>query len=78
MGGTTDARIMTHSALPLSTGLPGRLPTSPRILWPGQRTEVSSYLMGPYCHGDKMWKQAVGRGESSRQAEGRDCRVKLR
>lgn len=78
MGGATDARSMTHSALLLSTGPPGCLHTSPRILWPGNRTVVSPYLMCPYCHGDKIWKQVVGWGASFRQAESRGCGVKLR
>lgn len=34
MGGTTDARIVTHSALLLLAGPPGCLPIRARILWP--------------------------------------------
>lgn len=56
MGGTTDARIMTHSALLLLAGPPGCLATGAGILWPGNRTGVSSSFMRSYCHGDKMRK----------------------
>lgn len=56
MGGTTDARTMTHSALLLLAAPPGCLPISAGILWPGNRTGVSSNFMCPCCHGDKMWK----------------------
>lgn len=78
MGGTRDTRTMIHIALPLSTASLVCLPPSPRILWPGNRSGVSSYSMCPYCHGDKRWKQVVSRGESSRRSEGRGCRGKRR